>query len=407
MPPDFPSPAPHWRVRAAWAVWLLVLAGLLTRGAVAPHRNNCFRDHYRSGGVNWLAGTDLYGTTADTCRYSPAVHVALVPFSALPEYWGGLAWRAAGAATLLAALGWWLRAVCPPDLSPKARAWVLLAALPLCLGSLNNGQSNVFMAAALLAGTAAAARGRWWVAAAAVAAACFFKIYPIAVGLLFVAMYPRRFGPRFALALAAGLLLPFLAQEPEYVARQYERWLGNLRADDRSAWVLDEAYRDAWLLVRRAGLPLSHAAYQWVTVAAAAAVGGLCLLARWRGVPDRTALNRAFGLGCCWMTAFGPATESPTYILLGPTLAWLLVESRRGGPAPWARGPVVLAAVLFFGTCVAVTTPPYGRLVLRTGTQPAAALVLLAVLAAMTLKRPAAAVAPAAGPFVPPVRRAA
>ena len=70
-------------------------------------------------------------------------------------------------------------------------------------------------------------------AAACVTVACLFKGYPLAVGLLLAAVYPRPFAPRLVLALAAGLALPLLVQRPDYVAQAYRDWLWVLGADDR------------------------------------------------------------------------------------------------------------------------------------------------------------------------------
>jgi hypothetical protein len=41
-------------------------------------------------------------------------------------------------------------------------------------------------------------------------------------------------------------------------------------------------------------------------------------------------------LACCWMTVLGPATESATYILLAPIVAWMLVETY-AEPSAWLR----------------------------------------------------------------------
>ena len=44
-----------------------------------------------------------------------------------------------------------------------------------------------------------------------------FKLYPVAVGLLLAACFPRRFAPKFAVAVLSGVLLPFALQSPDYV----------------------------------------------------------------------------------------------------------------------------------------------------------------------------------------------
>ena len=110
----------------------------------------------------------------------------------------------------------------------------------------------------------------------------------MALGLLFCLVLPVGFAWRLGLALAAGLALPFILQDPGYVARQYPRWLDNLANDDRSDWDVVGGYRDGWLLVRRSGLPLDRTGYVAVQLAAAAFAASLCLAMRWRRVRGRT-----------------------------------------------------------------------------------------------------------------------
>lgn len=351
----------------------------MTRGLIWPHKNNCFAEHYQPAGVNWFAGHELYQTAADTCRYSPLVHAFLVPFSILPEPWGMMLWRLFEGLSFIAAMHWWLRAVCPESWTGGQRAWVLVLAIPLAIGSLNNGQSNVFMMAGILAGVAAVSERRWNLGAVMLASACFLKIYPIAMAMLLIAMFPRQFAWRLAAALGAGLLLPFVLQDPEYVWRQYGRWFGNLEGDDRSNWNLYEAYRDVWMLTRISGWTISLSTYRLIQVGVGGILGLLCFRMRFRGEIGRDQLNLALGLGCCWMTAFGPATESPTYILLNATLAWLLVKCWDGETSRWTRLPATISALLFFIAGIAVTTP-FGRRVLVLGPQPIAALLILATL---------------------------
>src|SRR5205823_4206793 len=146
-------------------------------------------------------------------------------------------------------------------------------------------------------------------------------------------------------------------QHPGYVAHQYARWFGNLVADDRSQWMASEAYRDAWLLIRQLDLPVSFGSYHLLQMVAGLVVGVLCVLMRYRDRMSPELLNRCLGLTACWMTVFGPATESSTYMLLSPTLAWLLVVGWSGFLPRWTRVAIALSAALFFFTVIAVATP--------------------------------------------------
>src|SRR5262249_22740064 len=145
-----------------------------------------------------------------------------------PDVPAALLWRLLGALAFLGGLAWFCRSVLPSPLTPPRRAGLLLLVLPLAVGSINNRQSNALVLGLLLIGVAAAAVRSWNLSAPAVAVACLFKVYPIAVGLLLAVLYPRRFSWRLALALAAGLALPFLFQRPDYVIAQYAGWLNHM-----------------------------------------------------------------------------------------------------------------------------------------------------------------------------------
>src|SRR5262249_5504794 len=146
------------------------------------------------------------------------------------------------------------------------------------------------------------------------------------------------------LFLALGLLLPFLLQRPEYVARQYGDWLRYLQMDDRQDWDTLRGYRDLSLLFRVWLTPLTPSVYQAIqlTVAALAALLGITARrARW---PRRRLLTGLLALACCWMTLFGAATESATYVLLAPSLAWAVLENWRAWPV---RGVLLTCYGLF------------------------------------------------------------
>jgi hypothetical protein len=286
---------------------------------------------------HWRAGTGLYVVTEyDFFRYSPVVAATFVPFSYLPWAAGDIAWRVFSLVVFLGGLSWWTSRSesSRPDSKPatsiwahgRARAVLFFLVLLLSLGNVNNGQSNMLVIGLLLMGVTAAMSERWNLAAACVAAATLFKIYPIVIGLLIVTVYPRRFAARLALFLGLGLLLPFLMQRPEYVAGQYAAWVEHLRHDTRTGLDAQLWYRDVRIIFHTLLTPLSERWYQFLQASAGLASAGLCLAARRRLSPPRL-LNLILGLGCCWMMVLGPATESSTYVMLAPILAWLIADS--------------------------------------------------------------------------------
>ena len=375
-----------------WAavLWALAVAIVSARAAVSP-RHSVY-PIFTTAARHWLAGADLYPAHGEMFRYSPLVAASFVPFGLLPDPLGGALWRGLSAAAYLGALLWWCRAALPAALTRTQRAWLLLLVLPLSVGNLNNGQSNTLVLALLLAAVAAVASrgevraGRWRdnLAAACVALACFFKVYPVAVGLLLVLVYPRRFGWRLLLALVAGLALPFVLQRPDYVADQYLGWLHHLQTNDRHSLPRELWYRDVQLLCWACGLPLDTTTYRQVQALAAAACAGLCLVGRVRRWPERRLLTVLTVLGCCWMTAFGSATESATYILMAPAAAWLVLEARLRHRSGLLRA----APVAGYGLLVLVQVAdwfPTGKALQMLGTQPFATLLLLGGLLAALL----------------------
>jgi hypothetical protein len=388
--------------RAAVAVWLALLAVIGARSALQPRSHSLYPTYATAGG-DWVAGTTLYRTQwephLDQYRYSPLVAVTLVPFHYLPERLGGVLWRLLNAGVLLGAFAWWLRDAAPKSgvaLTARQQAVLFLLIAPLALGSLNNGQPNLLVTGLLLAAVAGAARERWAAAAACVALAGALKIYPLALGLLLAAVFPRRFAPRFLLSLAVAAALPFLFQRPDYVADQYRQWYERLRDGDegRKYWPLHMAYRDLWLLARVAHVPLTSRAYLLVQLLAAAGCALACLAGRWRGWPRRQVLGAVLTLGTGWMTLCGPATESCTYVLLAPALAWGVLS------AGWERRPAAVRALgwlafgLFQVPVLAGLFPGASR-VHGWGPHPLAALLFLASYLAGALPARAAPAPPA------------
>jgi hypothetical protein len=406
-------------VRLALAAWVALVGGICVRVALQPRVRTLFTT-WSGAGHDWEIGRNLYRNTweshQDQFRYSPLVAVLLVPFSHLSEGTGGVVWRLLNAGVLLGGFASWLRTAVPRVRSPREWAMAYLLILPLSLGSLNNGQPNPLVIGLLLWAAALVLRDRWTAAAACVALATALKAYPLAVGLLLAAAYPRRFGPRLALALAVGLALPFACQRWGYVTSQYAQWFRKLGDNDRKYWPLHMAYRDLWLLIRVCRLPVPVRAYQVLQLATAAGAAVLCVAGRWRGWDRRQVVMAALALGTCWMTLVGPATESATYVLLAPVLAWAVLSAARWpwegwGAAvadqPWPKAVrwMPAAAWWLFLACVLAGLVPVTNRVHALGLHPLAAL-LLSAACVVVICRSAATPATAGAGDAPPARAA-
>jgi hypothetical protein len=318
--------------QAAVIIWSLVLLTVGVRVAISPRAHSVF-PIFTLAGRHWQHAEELYypyfnNPDLDLFRYSPLAAAFFAPWSALSDRIGNVLWRLVSAGFYLSALGWWAKAVLPVCLTRSQTALFFLLAVPLSISCLNNGQSNVLMLALLLGSMAAVQTGRWNFAAALLALATLLKIYPGALGLLLALVFPRKFGGRFALALGLCLALPFLLQSPEYVARQYAHWWGLLLLDHRvDRPVSNMVSRDLWLIIRLAHIPIGLLGYRVVQLFLAGGAALVCLAARWAGWPQRRLLTMLFSLAGCWMVLCGPASESCTYILVAPILAWAVLEA--------------------------------------------------------------------------------
>jgi hypothetical protein len=379
--------------RAALLAWCVLLLTVGIRAAIWPEAHSVY-PIFALASEKWRTGQDLYlQTKYDVYRYSPLVAAALVPLGLLPMSLGGVVWRFLGAGVYLAALSWWGRTMMArQDLSAAdqgtKRTWLavfFLLVLPLSLDNLNNGQSNVLMIGLVMLGVLACGSERWVLAAMCLAAACLFKIYPLAVALLLAAVYPRRFTGRFVLLLAVGLLLPFLLQRPAYVAEQYASWMAYLKQDERQSKVLELWYRDVRLLSRVCGMPLAAGVYALIQLAAGGCIAAVCLAARRQGWPHRRLAPLLFGLGCCWMTVFGVAAETSTYMIMAPIAAWLVVEAWHQSRPPWVRGLYLGMYLLFAVGRAAGSYPDYRRYSMVV--QPGTSLLLFLVLLATALRQ--------------------
>ena len=352
--------------RIVLSAWILLCLGICIRAAIWPHRNAVY-PAFSDAGRCWVQSADNYDTHfwalgIDQFRYAPIVTVFFVPFGLLPDSLGGVLWRLINTAVLFAGVVVYCRATWPgPNrIGLGAAAAIGALLMPLSLSSLQNGQANPLVIGMLLLAVAATLHGRWNWAALMLAAPIYFKIYPVAVALLLLLIYPRTLGWRLFALMVLGILLPFAAQDIGYVSRQYDQWIGRLLHDDRSVNVFADSYRDLWLLLRIAGLPISRASYLLLQAVAAAAIAGIIVVGRCRRWPTRELLHTALDLGCCWMVLLGPATENCTVILIAPTFA-LAVWQAFAEPRPlWTR--VLLAGIVcIFVASAVITSLPGGR----------------------------------------------
>lgn len=329
------------------ALWIVVLLVICIRVALST-RNNSFTV-YLLGGTRWIESKTLYSGHRGFV-YSPLVAAFFAPFSLLPAALANILWRLASVAVFFGAVWWWLREGLHRHITRERFGVVFLLLLPMSLGNFNNGQANPFVISLLLAALVAVKTDRWNLAALCIALATYFKIYPLAAGMLLVLVHPKKFGWRLLVALAALGALSFVLQRPAYVWEQYARWFATRSADNRLQYGSDVATHDLWVLLRSLHVVIGERAYRFAQLGGAVAVAAVCLAGRLRRWPQERLLVALMTLVCCWMILLGPATESATYVLLAPAVVFALVQSFAQPTPAWMRALVTASiAVLLAG----------------------------------------------------------
>lgn len=366
----------RWRAADVWlrsavVLWVGLTLFCALRSALRPHSHTVY-PIYTHAAWQWRHGEDLYVPKPgyDFYRYSPAVAVFMSALTPLGDALGGALWRVGGVVLFASGLAAWLRAEGTKPLpSPRLGLFCVLL-WPVLLQNVNNGQVNLHVGGLLLWGTADALSGRPWRSAWTFAAAAVVKPYVLALPLL-LGLIDRRLFWRLGLATAALVLSPFLFRSPQYVVDQHCGWWKAMVDDDRSINALARAYRDLPMLCRVYAVPMPTTIYRGIEVAVGIGMAGLIVAGVRAGWPRPVLFERAFALAAVWLTTLGPATESCTYLLLGPALMYAAVT--RPGRSGW---PVRWAAALLIAPVAASLFPDDWR-VQVLGPQPVAGLVFL------------------------------
>ncbi len=367
----------YWNA-LAFLGWGGALIGLtISILAKAERKTNFTR--YALAGQKWLQGVDLYSTTPNKgFVYSPVSAIFYLGASFLPGAWGKVFWCLISAALLLYGLHALMRHGPFTHIPVRLRGLVFLLILPLSLGNLDNAQANAFVIGLIMITVAFFASGRWTLAAIALAVAVWWKIYPLAVGLLLILLEPKKFTWRLLLAIVVLGLVPFLCQKPGYVTEQYREWITTRTGDNRLEYDIALAPLDLWfLLVRLGHLPISQTVYHVLQLAGGAAIAVYCLWGRIRQWPRERLLGGLFVFVCVWMILLGPASENHAYLLVAPAAVLAMVEGflsrslalRILGVGAYA---LLLLAILRIGFF------PQEKHLLLLALQPFGALVLLA-----------------------------
>jgi hypothetical protein len=341
----FKKPA-FWTV-TAWISWAVALLILVVRFCPGCPRAYAFND-YMLAGSHWIHGEYLYANWRGFI-YSPITAAFFAPFACLPPAVAYILWLLLNVAVLLGGLATLLQTTFVSVINRAYGGIIYLLLLPFALGNLEVGQANALVIGLLMFSVAAVRVERWNTAALCVAIPTFFKIYPLAIGMLICAIAPRRFGWRLLIALVLLGAAPFLFQHWFYVSDQYHAWVTTRTSDDRLNYSINYVPLDLWFLLRFVGhLPIPSWFYTLIQLGTGAGLALFCIWGKWRHWRTERVLGALFFLGSIWMVLCGPATESHTYLLLAPALVLGLVQSFNRWHPAWLRAMVCATCVLQF-----------------------------------------------------------
>jgi hypothetical protein len=336
--------------RAARVLWFVIAIVAAVKCILRPTLHSDFPIYWDTGRDWWTTGhvpvTNPFYLNFINHQMAPFLAEALAPFCLLPIGVGGVLWSVCGIAGLYFALTTGLRRLAP-EWSDGQRAAVLLVTPLFGLNSLYNGQLNVPITACLLAGTALVVQHRWWLAGLLLAVPVHTKTYPIALGLVLSAMYPRRLLPAFIAGWLALAALPFMTHPADQVVERYGNWLHFLTSGENYALHQPFGFdlQDVRLLVSRWVTPVMPRDFVPIQIAAGGLVLTCALLRRRRSTNEVENIRYAYCLASMWLVLFGPCTQTPTYLLAGPAVGLVLMNAWRRGVNRGTWTMLVIAAV--------------------------------------------------------------
>lgn len=318
----------HRGVRAAWALWAVVLLAF-TIVTIARPGMRSVTPVYREASGAWRSRLDIYPQHGMAMNYLPQFALLFSPFERAPLRVGDALWRILQMAVYVSSIRRLARAV---QSGPKDFFFpVSILALPAALGSTMNGQSNMLLAGAMAHATVDLISGRRWAVAAWLMVGLVAKPIAIVMILLLVAAdvatIPWMLGGMVLTAAA-----PFLFAPWPYVAWQYGSWYHYIL---RIAPAPEHRFDDISGLLRTLGVYLPVQLSLLVRLVAAVFTLGVW----WVGSRRLSQPNLAFtllGLSAGYLMLFNPLTESNSYVILSHAIAvqavrLLMVERRSIG----------------------------------------------------------------------------
>jgi hypothetical protein len=347
---------PSWR-NTAVIVWTIGLIGIVIQGYMRPRTHTVF-DIYAFGCDDWLAGRDIYvwqTQTQEMYRYSPLFAVVTIPFAELPAGWGNALWKLLNGVIFIWGVRRWAERGLPESpLDSRTVSILTLLTIPVAMFSLHIGQANLMLVAFCLLGFVAIREDRWWQAAAWIVGAVLIKVIPLPLALLLAALFPLQLIGRMVVCFAAGLLLPLLAQRPEYVFDQTIKWVKHLL---ESHEINQERNRNLRKLMEVIGYPQEPKLMLMIGAIAGLVVLGVSWLTYRKTRDKATTLWVVGAWFFCWALQHNPAAEAAAYGIIAPFIAWALLWSWRT-PGAWFSRAILIMSMLLMGPMITDLNKP-------------------------------------------------
>ena len=331
--------------RLGWALLGAVLAGMSLYLILNPTRTGVV-PNYRFASTHWWMGQSMYPGGTHGFLYVPqfAVLFSLIDWIR-PSVLGEIVWRALG----FGMFAWALWKLGNLFSHPQGRlginaptfAYLVLLAVPASLASLNNGQTNLPLSAVLILLCLALREERWNLGAALLTIALILKPISVAPWLLVFAVFSRMRIPLLVGLLVMGLV-GFVHPSPSYA---WGQWLEFWAKLNHSYTPENLRVSDMFGMLEKMGFSNPLALNSLTRMAAA----GLALLfVRWkyrRGgwIDGSWALWVATAL--IW-TVFNPRSETNSYVLISPLLAFAALSYWTGVEGERWKGAILAIACI-------------------------------------------------------------
>ena len=177
------------------------------------------------------------------------------------------------------------------------------------------------------------------------------------------------------------MALPFAAQVPGIVVDQYGYWIHHL---SDSTVMMRERLRSLDHLLGLWQWALAPRAVSILALVAGSGVLLLCLAETRRTAEPRQSLTRMYQLFAVWVLLFGPATESCTYVVVAPALAWSILDCFQRDRRWLTRGLLLASLLLMEPLRTDLFGPIIRNFANEHGSQPIGALIYLSYLLGQT-----------------------